>query len=117
MQDAFQRCGTTAVDAHVERDAQLHEVGREMGVAVPPAATHAAEQHVAELQPTEVAAYNPFVRYLNSLSSVSAANENAMAESQIASDFSIEYVLRIRSQLSIRHADQQADRVILTGNW
>ena len=117
MQDAFQRCGTTAVDAHVERDAQLDQIGREMGVAVPPAATHGAEQHVAELQPTEVVAYNPFVRYLNSLSSVSAANENAMAESQIASDFFNR--IRVKNPVTAYAYDMLINKqtsVILTGN-
>lgn len=117
MRDAFQRCGTTAVGVHVEQDTQLVQTGRELGGAVPLGTIHGAKQHVAEFEPTEVVAHNPFVRYLNSLSSASAANENAMAESQIGNDFFGR--IRVENPVTAYTYDMLMNNqtsVILTGN-
>lgn len=87
MYDAFLKCDRESDGTSEKADAERHRKTILPHDEVSSEAVCGNTGKERETGTPELAAWNPFVEYLNSLCNSSAANENATAESQIGNEF------------------------------
>ena len=99
-----------------EEEIPSGELQDEIAASVPTVAPVPISVTAPVLKPTELFEYNSFVGYLNTLTSVSAGNENAVAENQIKSKYFSKIHVPNPVSDQIYELIAGAKNVILTGN-